>query len=55
MLWLKRSLTVFAGLDNALNTEYVSMASVNAGAFGGREPRYFYPGAPRMGYVGVRW
>ena len=46
---------VFAGVDNALDLEYVSMVNVNAGAFGGREPRYFYPGAPRTGYVGVRW
>ena len=45
---------VFVGLDNALDAAYVSMVNVNAGAFGGREPRYFYPGAPRTWYVGVR-
>ena len=42
-----------AGLDNALDADYVSMVSVNARGFGGSEPRTFYPGRPRTWYVGA--
>ena len=30
------------------------MVLVNAGSFGGRAPRYYYPGAPRNYYGGIR-
>ncbi len=33
-------------LNNVLDEKYASMLSINAGAFGGNEPRYFYPGLP---------
>ena len=49
------ALTLRVGADNLLDAAYVSMVNVNAGAFGGREPRYFYPGAPRVWWVGVAW
>ncbi len=33
-------------LNNAFDEKYASMLSINAGAFGGNEPRYYYPGLP---------
>jgi len=50
----KLNLTISAGADNLLDAEYVSMVNVNAGSFGGRAPRYFYPGQPRTAWLGVR-
>ena len=35
------------GINNAFNEKYASSIVTNAGAFGGNEPRYFYPGEPR--------
>jgi len=36
-----------AGIQNLLNEHYASSVLINAVAFGGNEPRYYYPGAPR--------
>ena len=44
----------FAGANNLLDARYAAMLNINARAFGGGEPRYFYPGLPRHFYVGVR-
>ncbi len=33
--------------DNLLNQSYASMILVNAPSFGGADPRWYYPGAPR--------
>ena len=33
-------------LNNVFDEKYASMLSINAGAFGGNEPRYYYPGLP---------
>lgn len=33
-------------LNNVLDERYASMLSINAGAFGSAEPRYYYPGLP---------
>ena len=44
-----------AGVDNALDADYVAQVNVNAGSFGGRAPRYFYPGRPRVFWVGLAW
>ena len=46
--------TLQLGADNLLDAAYVSMVNVNAGAFGGRAPRSFYPGRPRVVWAGVR-
>ena len=34
-------------LNNMLNEHYASMVLINAPSFGGRAPRYYYPGMPR--------
>ena len=44
-------LEVSAGLNNILDERYASMLLINAGSFGGRAPRYYYPGLPRNWYV----
>lgn len=47
-------INIFAGIDNIFNTAYASMILPNAGSFGGRPPRYFYPGLPRNYYLGAK-
>ena len=42
---------ISAGINNASNTHYASMALVNATGFNGAEPRYYYPGLP-VNYYG---
>jgi len=42
-----------AGINNVLNTRYAASVLPNAIGFGGRDPRYFYPGDARNWYVGV--
>ena len=44
-----------AGGSNLLDATYISMVAVNARGFGGREPRYFYPGVPRRLWVGLKY
>ncbi|GJM29319.1 MAG: TonB-dependent receptor [Cyclobacteriaceae bacterium] len=46
------SFKVFAAVNNLWDESYASMISVNAGAFGGNAPRYYYPGLPRNYYGG---
>ncbi|MEM8528646.1 MAG: TonB-dependent receptor [Bacteroidota bacterium] len=41
------------GINNIFNEQYASMLLINAGSFGGRAPRYYYPGLPRNFYGGV--
>ncbi len=41
------------GIRNILNSQYASMILVNAPSFGGRAPRYYYPGNPRQFHLGV--
>lgn len=50
----KSGLSIFAGINNATNTQYASMLVVNALGFGTNEPRYYYPGLPGNFYSGVR-
>ncbi|MEM7655096.1 MAG: TonB-dependent receptor [Bacteroidota bacterium] len=45
---------VYGGINNLLDTKYASMLLINAGSFGGRAPRYFYPGVPRNYFLGLR-
>jgi iron complex outermembrane receptor protein len=47
------SLDIYGLLNNLTNTKYASMISVNAASFGGRPPRYYYPGLPRNAYGGL--
>jgi iron complex outermembrane receptor protein len=41
------------GINNFFNTHYASSVLINAVGFGGNEPRYYYPGAPRNFYGGL--
>jgi iron complex outermembrane receptor protein len=45
---------VFAAINNLFDETYASMLLVNASSFGGRPPRYYYPGLPRNYYGGVK-
>jgi iron complex outermembrane receptor protein len=47
------SIRIYGGIRNIFNTRYSSMILVNAPSFGGREPRYYYPGNPREFFVGT--
>lgn len=49
----KSGLSIFAGINNATDTQYASMLVVNALGFGANEPRYYYPGLPRNYYAGA--
>ena len=42
-----------AGIQNIFDVHYASMLAVNAPAFGGNNPRYYYPGNPRNYFVSV--
>jgi iron complex outermembrane receptor protein len=44
---------VYGILNNVFNEKYASMISVNAASFGGRLPRYYYPGLPRNFFLGI--
>ena len=38
---------------NLLNVKYASGVVINAKGFGGREPRYYYPGLPRNYFISL--
>ncbi len=42
------------GVNNLFNAVYVQSVLINAKAFGGREPRYYYPGNERNYYTSLR-
>ncbi len=44
--WNKFKFSVYGGIDNIFDVTYASMILINAPSFGGRAPRYFYPGLP---------
>jgi len=41
------------GVNNLFDTLYASSVLINAVGFGGAEPRYYYPGNGRNGYLGL--
>ena len=47
------TLNVFLGVDNVFNKAYASQILINASSFGGRAPRYYYPGNPTNYFGGV--
>jgi len=49
----KLTLNIFFGLDNVFKEVYASQILINASSFGGKAPRYFYPGNPRNYYTGL--
>lgn len=46
------NISIHGGIRNVFNTKYSSMILVNAPSFGGRAPRYYYPGNPRQYHLG---
>jgi iron complex outermembrane receptor protein len=48
----KLTLNTFLGVDNIFDEVYASQILINARSFGGRAPRYFYPGNPLNYYMG---
>lgn len=46
--------TLYAGVNNLADVSYASQVLVNAGSFGGNQPRYYYPGNPRSWYLGLQ-
>ncbi len=49
----KLSLNAFLGIDNVFDEVYVSQILINASSFGGKAPRYYYPGNPLNYYTGI--
>ena len=49
----KLQIDIFVGINNLLNEKYASMLLINAGSFGNKAPRYYYPGEPINFYTGV--
>ncbi|MFK7924798.1 MAG: TonB-dependent receptor family protein, partial [Bacteroidia bacterium] len=45
---------IYGGVQNIFDTRYASMLLINAGSFGNNAPRYYYPGAPRNFYLGLK-
>ena len=52
--WRSLSPHLYFGINNVFDARYAAMLNINARTFGGRAPRYYYPGLPRHFYVGVR-
>ncbi|AOW20303.1 TonB-dependent receptor domain-containing protein [Urechidicola croceus] len=48
----KYELNLFLGINNVFDEQYASMLLINAPSFGGRAPRYYYPGEPTNYYSG---
>jgi len=46
-------LDAYIGLNNIFNEKYASMLLINAGSFGNKPPRYYYPGEPTNYYSGI--
>ena len=44
---------VHAGINNIFDEKYASMILINAPSFGGKAPRYYYPGLPQNYYGGI--
>lgn len=51
--WQKVESRVHIRIENLSNTHYASMLLINAPAFGGNSPRYYYPGKPRNWGLGI--
>lgn len=49
----KFKVEIKGGIQNIFDVHYASMLTVNAPSFGGKLPRYYYPGNPRNYYMSV--
>jgi iron complex outermembrane recepter protein len=52
-LFKKLNVRASFGIQNLLDERYASSVLINAVAFGGNEPRYYYPGAPRNHFISL--
>jgi len=41
------------GINNLFDMKYASGVVINARGFGGRDPRYYYPGLPRNYFISL--
>jgi len=53
-LYQQLNLNLFFGVNNVFKKQYASQILINASAFGGAPPRYYYPGNPINYYSGVQ-
>ncbi|MEE9438021.1 MAG: TonB-dependent receptor [Saprospiraceae bacterium] len=49
----KISVNIYTRIGNVFNEKYASQILINAKGFGGKEPRYYYPGNPINYYSGL--
>ena len=53
-IYRNADIIIIGGIKNITDKHHASMILINAPSFGGRAPRYYYPGNPRNFYAGVR-
>ena len=46
-------MNISSGINNLFDKKYASGIVINARGFGGREPRYYYPGLPRNYFISL--
>lgn len=46
-------INISSGIKNLFNKKYASGIVINARGFGGRDPRYYYPGLPRNYFISL--
>ena len=46
-------ISISSGINNLLDKRYASGVVINARGFGGRDPRFYYPGLPRNYYISL--
>ena len=46
-------INISTGINNLFDTRYASGIVINARGFGGRDPRYYYPGLPRNYFISL--
>ncbi|MEL0009056.1 MAG: TonB-dependent receptor plug domain-containing protein [Flammeovirgaceae bacterium] len=49
----KFDVNISSGINNVFNKKYASGIVINARGFGGRDPRYYYPGLPRNYFISL--
>jgi iron complex outermembrane receptor protein len=54
IIYLKNfDINISTGVKNLFNKKYASGIVINARGFGGRDPRYYYPGLPRNYFISL--
>ena len=46
-------INISTGINNLFDTRYPSGIVINARGFGGRDPRFYYPGLPRNYFISL--